>query len=98
MYVSDLDSAATALRENGFWEGKRGRVAILPQIGQIQDELQRVYLDCLAYGGRSTLDAIAIEILYRERLDHKVLGLFKSDDVLKVRECLESRESLTRSG
>ena len=97
-YVADLDSAATALRERGFWEGTRGRVVILPHMGQVDDELQRVYLDCIAYGGRSTLDAIAIEIIYSEHLDPKVRGAFKSEDVLKVREELVSRELGARNG
>lgn len=91
LYVDDLDSASAILRDNRFSEGTRGRVVILPRIGSFQDELQRVYLDCIAYGGRSTLDAIAIELLHSDELDPKVRGMFRSEDVLKVREELVSR-------
>jgi len=98
LYVDDLDSAASSLRHNKFWEGSRGRVAILPRTGSIQNELQRVYLDCIAYGGRSTLDAIAIEILHGGDLDSKMRGVFRSEDVLKVREELATSKSRTRSG
>ncbi|MDG6941425.1 MAG: hypothetical protein JRN34_00665 [Nitrososphaerota archaeon] len=92
VYVNNLDSAAEILREHGFWEGTRGRVVLLPQVGSPQNEIQRVYLDCLAYGGRSTLDAIAIEMLHGEHLDPRVKGVFKSEDVLKVKEELASNE------
>ncbi len=98
LYVEDVDSAATALRNHKFWEGTRGRVALLPKTGSFQNELQRVYLDCLAYGGRSTLDAIAIELLYGEALDRRIRGTFRAEDVLKVREELVPLESRTRSG
>ena len=98
LYVDDLDSASTTLHECKFWEGTRGRVAVLPRTGSFRNELQRVYLDCLAFGGRSTLDAIAIEILHSESLDPKTRGVFRCEDVLKVREELASHESRTRSG
>jgi hypothetical protein len=97
LYVDDMDSAASVLREHGFWKGSRGRVALLPRVGPFRNDLQRVYLDCLAYGGRSTLDAIAIEILYGEELDPKVRGVFRSDDVLKVRDELSLLEPRARS-
>ncbi len=86
LYLGDLGRAAATLKSHGFWEGTRGRVALLPRAGPIQNELQRVYLDCLAYGGRSALDAIAIEALYADRLDPRVRGVFRSEDILKVRE------------
>lgn len=92
LYVDDLDSAAETLRARGFWEGTRGRVVLLPLVGPSQNEIQRLYLDCIAYGGRSTLDAIAIEMLHGEDLDPRVRGLFKSDDVLKVKEELTLHE------
>ena len=88
MYVDDLDSASAALHKHGFWEGTHGRVAIAPRLGPFRNDVQRVYLDCIAYGGRSTLDAIAIELLHDEHLDPRVRGVFKLDDVLKVKEGL----------
>jgi len=42
------------------------------------------------------LDAIAIEILHNEDLDHNIRGTFKAEDVLKVREELVA-QSRTRS-
>lgn len=86
MYVDDLESASAALRRRGFWEGTRGRVAIMPRVGSFENGLQRVYLDCIAYGGRSVLDAIAIEMLHGDELDPRVRGVFKLEDVLKVKE------------
>jgi hypothetical protein len=61
-------------------------VAILPKEGGFENEIQRVYLDCLAFGGRSTLDAVAIELLHADQLS--VRGEFPTDLVLKVREDL----------
>lgn len=90
MYVDPLDAAVSAFRRHGFYEGTRGKVILLPRIGSFNNELQRVYLDCLAYGGRSTLDAIAIEILYGDKLDPRARGMFRSEDVLKVRDELRN--------
>ncbi len=56
--------------------------------GGFENEVQRVYLDCLAFGGRSTLDAIAIELLQGDQLEVK--GEFPTELVLKVREDLPS--------
>ncbi len=97
LYVEDIEKAATTLRDHKFSEGTRGRVAILPRVGSFQNEIQRTYLDCIAYGGRSTLDAIAIELLHSEMLDPKIRALFRSEDFLKVREELGTLESRKRS-
>lgn len=87
LYVSDQDSAANALRSNDFSEGPRGKIAILPMIGDFfENEIQRVYLDSLAAGGRNLLDAVAIELRYPDKLQIK--GLFQVDLVEKVREDL----------
>jgi hypothetical protein len=61
-------------------------VAILPKEGGFGNEIQRVYLDCLAFGGRSALDAVAIELLHGDQLS--IRGEFPTDLVLKVREDL----------
>lgn len=87
IYVGDPDHQAKSLRSAGFSEGSKGRVAILPREDSgFENEIQRVYLDCLAFGGRSTLDAIAIELLHGDQLS--VRGEFPTDLVLKVREDL----------
>ena len=96
IYVDNPDQAANKLKECKFSEGKKGRVVIMPQTGEFGSEIQRVYLDCIAYGGRSLLDAIAIEILHNEDLDPNIRGTFKAEDVLKVREELDA-QSRTRS-
>lgn len=85
VYVERPDEGAELLKSNRFSEGRKGRVAVLSRDGGgFENEIQRVYLDCLALGGRSTLDAIAIELLYGDRLAFK--GEFPADLVLKVRE------------
>ncbi len=91
IYVEDPEGQAKMLRLAGFSEGRKGRVAILPRAdGDFEHEIQRLYLDCLAFGGRSTLDAIAIELLYGDELS--IRGVFPTDLVIKVREDLP-RES-----
>ena len=87
IYVENPDQVAEELRKRGFSEGRKGRVAILPK-SEIKNELQRVYLDCLASGGRSILDAIAIELLYGNQLEIK--GEFPIELVEKVREQLRT--------
>ncbi len=93
VYVSELDEAVSILRAEGFSEGRRGRVALLPRLGDFENELQRLYLDCIAFGGRSTLDAIAIEILYSEELDGKIRGRFGAENILKVNDELGTGEN-----
>jgi len=88
LYVDKVEEAAQLLKTNGFSEGKAGRISISPRSGNFENEIQRVYLDCLAAGGRSTLDAIAIEIRYADRLT--IRGEFPVDLVTKVEEDLSS--------
>lgn len=84
IYVDSIDHAAKSLRESGFSEGTKGQVVLLPKYGDFSNAIQRVYLDCIAKGGRSLLDAIAIAILYPDEL--KIKGHFSVDLVEKVRE------------
>ena len=94
IYAEEPRKAVAALVSARFREAAEGRVAILSgeeRGAGFENEIQRVYLDCLAFGGRSTLDAIAIELLYNDRLFVK--GEFPVDLVLRVREELQSRGS-----
>lgn len=84
IYVQDVDRVAGFLKEKGFREGRNGHVILLPRIGDFYNEVERVYLDCIANGERSTLDAIAIELLYEDRLSTR--GLFPVQLVKKVQE------------
>ena len=86
IYVKDVDKVAGFLKENGFKEGQNGHVILLPKIGDFTREIERVYLDCIANGERSTLDAIAIELLYEDKLSTR--GLFSVQQVKKVQEDL----------
>ncbi len=49
--------------------------------------VEQVYLDCVAKGGRSTLDAIAIELEHSSRLG--VRGKFDMDGIIKVQDDLQ---------
>ena len=84
LYVKDVEKVASHLKRNGFSEGLRGHVILLSKIGDFSNEIERVYLDCLAKGGRSTLDAIAIEMIHPDQI--AVKGRFTTADVIKVRE------------
>jgi len=86
IYVKDVDKVAYFLKEKGFKEGKNGHVILLPKIGDFSNIIERVYLDCIANGERSTMDAIAIELLYEDRLSTR--GLFPVQLVKKVQEDL----------
>ncbi len=86
IYVKDVNNVADFLREKGFKEGKNGHVILLPKVGDFSNEIERVYLDCIANGERSTMDAIAIELIYEDRLSTR--GLFPVQLVKKVQEDL----------
>lgn len=86
VYVNDIARIASYLKQNGFSEGQRGHIVLLPEIGNFSNEIERVYLDCIAKGGRGMLDAIAVEMLYSDQIS--VRGRFTTQDVIKVREDL----------
>jgi hypothetical protein len=58
-------------------------------IGDFSNEIERVYLDCIAKGGRSIQDAIAIQLLHGDQLTSK--GIFPAEYVLKVQEDLPTK-------
>lgn len=82
MYIQDIDGTASFLKKNGFKEGQKGHIILLPEIGDFTNEIERVYLDCIANGERSTWDAIAIELLHEEKLS--IRGLFSVQEIRKV--------------
>ena len=95
VYSAEPRKAVATLVSARFTEAAEGRVAILPcergRGADLENEIQRLYLDCLAYGGKGTLDAIAIELLHGDRL--KIRGEFPVDLVLRVKEELQERNS-----
>ncbi len=88
MYVKDMAKTTAILKDNGFHSGVKGNVVILPIIGDINDEVERTYMDSIAKGGRNTFDAIALEIRYKDRI--KTKGIFSLEDVLHVQENLNA--------
>jgi hypothetical protein len=97
IYVDDIEQATTYLKNNNFSEGKKGHIILLPKIGNFDNEIERIYLDCIARGGRSIFDAIAINLLYEDYLTVK--GQFPIEYSEKVREDLppEMKRELLRA-
>lgn len=86
IYVEDIEKAANFLLENDFSEGKNGNVILLPKLGNFDNPIERIYLDCIAKGGRNTLDGIALELNYGDSITEK--GFFPLNSVKKVQEDL----------
>jgi len=85
VYVNDLDAASKFLKEeSGFSEGSNGRVVLLPPVGDLENKIERIYLDCIANGGRNSLDAIAIELQHGDQLTTR--AHFPIEYVKKVQE------------
>jgi len=84
MYVRNMDKTVSFLKKNRFSEGNKGHVVILPMNGPILNDIERTYLDCIAKGGRSIHDAIAIELLYGDHLTVK--ANFSIADITKVQQ------------
>ena len=84
VYVYDVEEFANFLKQNKFSEGKNGCIVLLPKIGSFDNEVERAYFDSIAMGGRSTLDAIAIELVHGDKI--KTKGQFPIEYVLKVQE------------
>lgn len=90
LYVSSFQETVDYLKDNKFSEGRRGHVVILPMIFPIDNEVQRIYFDCIANGGRSIQDAVAIELLFRDRLSYK--ANFPIELIQKVEEDLPTQQ------
>ncbi len=88
VYVDDIQKTSQFLKSNDFSEGTRGHVVLLEKQPDTQNTIQQVYLDCIAKGGRSVLDAIALGIKYNDELQIK--GRFNIDDILKVQSDLQA--------
>ena len=86
VYVDDVEDVAKTLKGHRFREGQRGNVVLLPKIGINGGSTERVFLDCVANGGRSFLDAAAIMLTCRDKIKTKVM--FTGDTILKVQEDL----------
>ena len=86
VYVNDVEKTSKSLKTCGFREGKRGHVIILPKIGSFENLIERVFLDCIADGGRSFLDAVAIMLIHKNTI--KTRARFAGDTILKVQEDL----------
>lgn len=88
VYVDDIESGTEFLKDSGFSKGDRGHVILLPKIGSFENEVERTYLDCIANGGRSILDAVALQLIYPEKITVK--GRFPVEVVAKVQEDMPS--------
>ncbi len=84
VYVDDIEDTSKFLKGHGFREGKRGNVILLPKIGYFENQIERVFLDCVANGGRSFLDAAAIMLTHNDMLKTRVR--FTGSIILKVQE------------
>lgn len=88
IYVDDIEKTSGFLKINGFSEGTKGRAILLQKQPDSKDSIEQVYLDCIAKGGRSVLDAIAIELKYGDQLG--VRGRFNMEDILKVQDDMQT--------
>ena len=91
VYVDDVKKVSALLKSHGFREGKRGNVVLLPKIGSFENLTERVFLDCVANGGRNFLDAAAIMLTHKDVIKTRVR--FAGDTILKVQENLLTSEA-----
>jgi len=88
VYVNDIEKTSTFLKTQGFSEGTRGHIVLLQKQLDTKDSIEQVYFDCIAKGGRSVLDAIAIELKYGDQLSVK--RRFNIEDILKVQDDIQT--------
>ena len=86
VYIDDVEKTVQFLKNNNFREGTKGSIVILPKIGSFENLTERIFLDCIAKGGRSTMDAIAIQLKYANEIT--TTARFTTDMILKVQEDL----------
>ncbi len=91
VYVDNVEKISKFLKSHRFREGKRGSVVLLPKIGSFENHVERIFLDCVANGGRSFLDAAAIVLTHKDMIKTRVR--FAADTMLKVQEDLQADET-----
>lgn len=84
VYVDSVKDVAKLLKSHGFREGKRGHVVLLPKIGSFENLTERIFLDCVANGGRSFMDAAAIMLTCGDEIKTRVR--FAGDTISRVRK------------
>ena len=72
VYVDNVENVSKLLKRHRFREGKRGSVILLPKIGYFENPVERAFLDCVANGGRSFLDAAAIMLTHKDMIKTRV--------------------------
>jgi hypothetical protein len=88
VYVDDIKKTSNFLKSKGFSQGTQGRVVLLQKQHSFRKNTEQVYLDCIAKGGRSILDAIAIELKHGDKL--RIKGRFNIEDVLKIQDDMQT--------
>ena len=91
VYVDDVEGVSQLLKRHGFREGKRGGVVLLPRIGSFENRIERIFLDCVANGGRSFLDAAAIMLTHGNSIKTRVR--FAGDTILQVQGGLPANDA-----
>ncbi len=86
VYVDDIEKISQFLKKNNFREGTKGNIVLLPKTGSFENIIERIFLDCIAKGGRSTMDAIAIQLKHSDKIT--IDARFTTEMILKVREDL----------
>ena len=91
-YADNMKKTCAALKKAGFeHDGKDGRICILPKNERKENAIEQVYYDSLASGGRSLLDAAALQLLYPDQIREK--AKFSKDIMNKVRDELSQTAS-----
>jgi len=86
IYVDNLEKVIAFLKKERFSEGNRGHVVLLPKTSSFENEIERIYFDCIANGGRSVMDAIALQLCYPEQITTR--ARFPIETIKKVQEDL----------
>ena len=71
--VDDPDAYASLLERGGLREDGAGRVVVMPKLGRFDNKRVRLFLDCLAAGGRWYGGAIALCVIYGDTLPLKAV-------------------------
>ena len=80
--VDDPDAFASLLEENGFREDDLGRVVVMPKLGRFDRARERLFLDCIAAGGKRCAGAVELYILYGDKLPQR--AVLDADSILDV--------------
>ena len=83
VYVDDIRKVASEITQNGCKKGDTASIYLMQKEEELKNPFERVYMDCIAKGGRDLIAAAYLEIHFPKKIGNPLLS---REFVKEVRE------------